>query len=189
MRVDVRVLAATDRDLQGLVEEGRFRADLYFRWVNPQVAVPPLRERQDDLPALVAHFVRRIADETGTRIEGLEPEALDALSAYRWPGNVRELKNALERAVLLADGPVLRRIDLPYTLAADPRRPGEAQPSTAPVPLGQGLPRPAPRSLRALERDGIVAALAAARGNKAQAARVLEVDRGTLYKKIKDYDL
>ncbi|MFZ4735577.1 MAG: sigma 54-interacting transcriptional regulator [Bradymonadia bacterium] len=189
VRVDVRVLVATDRDLHGLVDEGRFRADLCFRCASLQVAVPPLRERADDLPALVGDLVRRLAEETGHRIEGLEPEVLEALAAEPWPGNVRALKNALERAVLRAEGPVLRRADLLPALGAGRRGPGETQPSNAPIPLGQALPRPAPRSLRALERDGIVAALAAARGNKAQAARILEVDRGTLYKKIKDYDL
>ncbi len=186
---DVRVVAATARDLQRLVDEHRFRADLYFRLSSRQVAVPPLRERAEDLPELVGQLVQRAAHEAGRRLEGIESEALEALCADLWPGNVRELKNALERAVFLAEGPILRGVDLAPNFSVGRRGGGEPRPSSAHVPLGQGVPRPAARSLHALEREGIAAALAAAHGNKALAARILEVDRGTLYKKIKDYDL
>jgi two-component system, NtrC family, response regulator HydG len=105
--VDVRVIAATNRDLRAMVGEGRFQEDLYYRLSVIPVELPPLRERTEDIPPLVEHFVRKHAQRMGRRIEGLEPLALERLKTYRWPGNVRELENTIERAIVLASGPVI----------------------------------------------------------------------------------
>jgi len=101
----VRVIAATNRDLRAMVADGRFQEDLYYRLSVIPVELPPLRERRDDIPLLVDHFVRKHVGRTGKRIEQVDKPALDALSAYDWPGNVRELENTIERAVVLATGP------------------------------------------------------------------------------------
>ncbi len=105
--VDVRVIAATNRDLRAMVADGRFQEDLFYRLSVIPIELPPLRERLEDIPPLVEHFLRKHAQRVGRRIEGIEPLALERLSAYRWPGNVRELENAIERAVVLAAGPVV----------------------------------------------------------------------------------
>jgi two-component system NtrC family response regulator len=105
--VDVRVIAATNRNLRAMVAEGRFQEDLFYRLSVIPVELPPLRERPEDIPLLVEHFLRRHAQRVGRRIDGIEPAALERLAAYRWPGNVRELENAIERAVVLAPGPVV----------------------------------------------------------------------------------
>jgi DNA-binding NtrC family response regulator len=105
--VDVRVIAATNRDLRAMVAEGRFQEDLFYRLSVIPIALPPLRERPEDIPLLVEHFLRKHASRVGRRIDSIEPLALERLSAYRWPGNVRELENAIERAVVLAAGPVV----------------------------------------------------------------------------------
>ena len=105
--VDVRVIAATNRDLRAMVADGRFQEDLFYRLSVIPIELPPLRERPEDIPLLVEHFLRKHAQRVGRRIDGIEPAALERLSAYRWPGNVRELENAIERAVVLAAGPVI----------------------------------------------------------------------------------
>jgi two-component system NtrC family response regulator len=105
--VDVRVIAATNRDLRAMIVEGRFQEDLFYRLSVIPVELPPLRERPEDIPLLVEHFVRKHAQRMGRRIDGVEPKALERLAAYRWPGNVREIENAIERAVVLATGTVI----------------------------------------------------------------------------------
>src|SRR6202040_4051605 len=106
-RVDVRVIAATNRDLRQMVAEGRFQEDLFYRLNVIPIELPPLRERRDDIPALVEHFVRKHAQRTGRRIERIDDGALAALEQYDWPGNVRELENTIERAVVLSEGPII----------------------------------------------------------------------------------
>jgi DNA-binding NtrC family response regulator len=106
-KVDVRVIAATNRDLRRMVSEGRFLEDLFYRLSVIPLAIPPLRDRREDIPVLVEHFLRKHAARTGSRMEGVEDQALGALQAYDWPGNVRELENTIERAVVLSDGPVI----------------------------------------------------------------------------------
>ncbi len=205
--VDVRVIAATNRELSKLVEEGRFRADLFYRLQVIQVELPPLRERMDDVPLLVQHFIQRYGSKIGRRIEGVTPEALEALMQHPWPGNIRELKNAVERALVLGEGPFLRLDDLPPSLGGQPvgrtrtgATPPLAQTQALPTPpIGHAtsptasLPHVGPgarvQSLRALERQGIAQALTATGGNKLRAAELLEIDRSTLYKKIKEYGL
>ncbi len=203
--VDVRVVAATNRDLSDMVRRGQFRDDLFYRLSVIHQVVPPLRERREDIPQLAEYFLARLRTQVPRRIIGFAEEALRVLMAHAWPGNVRELKNAIERAIVLGEGDRIRAQDLPPNITGDT---GYITPPTAPfarpiTPLEQAAPSAAAaaipvttappviqaRPLRELERAGIVAALAATGGNKAQAAQLLEIDRSTLYKKIKDYGI
>jgi transcriptional regulator with GAF, ATPase, and Fis domain len=232
IEVDVRMVAATNRDLADMVKRGSFREDLYYRLSVIHIDVPPLRERLDDVPLLAEFFLARFRSQAARRIAGFAADALAAMTRYGWPGNVRELRNAVERAVVLGDrdqivaadlppqvlaaplqrmrpspptpplgssaisvppGPPLATIDpAPPALLTPPRAtPPPAVPpsSAAPAPSATAVRPPPPRSLRDLEKQGILAALAATGGNKAQAAAILEIDRSTLYKKLKDYDI
>ena len=224
LEVDVRVVAATNRDLAEMVRRGTFREDLFYRLSVIHIEVPPLRDRLDDVPLLADFFLARFRSQAPRRISGFAADALAAMTRYAWPGNVRELRNAVERAVVLGDREHIIAADLPpQVLAAAPPRirispptpplgsnsialpaitidapppppapPPPAPPAAAPSATAApaATPRPAPaRSLRALEKQGILAALAATGGNKAQAAAILEIDRSTLYKKLKDYDI
>jgi len=215
IEVDVRMVAATNRDLAEMVKRGTFREDLFYRLSVIQIDVPPLRERLDDVPLLADHFLARFRHQAARRISGFAPDALAAMTRYAWPGNVRELRNAVERAIVLGDREMIVAADLPpqvLAMAQPPRtRPspptpplGSASMTAMPVapppvsnatidmppPVARSLPPPVvARSLRDLEKDGILAALAATGGNKAQAASILEIDRSTLYKKLKDYDI
>ncbi|HKA88696.1 MAG TPA: sigma 54-interacting transcriptional regulator [Haliangiales bacterium] len=189
---DVRVIAATNRDLKAMVGGGAFREDLYYRLSVIQTEVPPLRARRDDIQALAEHFLEKLRFQTGRRVHGFSPEAMRALLAYHWPGNVRELRNAVERALVLGEAELVRLEDLPHDVAvAAPH--AAAAPPTAPsafvVPRGATPPPAPPASLRELEKQGILAALAQTNGNKAQAAAILQIDRSTLYKKLKEYGI
>src|SRR6185369_362245 len=117
IKIDVRIIAATNADVGAAVAAGSFREDLYYRLNVVHLTVPPLRERVDDIELLVAHFIRRYNHEFSKRIQGLSPEAVAALRAYRWPGNVRELQNVVERSVVLVDGPTIDVEDLPLELS------------------------------------------------------------------------
>jgi DNA-binding NtrC family response regulator len=205
--VDVRVIAATNRDLAEMVRRGQFREDLYYRLSVIHTVVPSLRERPEDIPELANYFLHRLRSGVGRRVTGFAPDALRALAAHTWPGNVRELRNAIERAIVLGEGELVRLADLPplvgaaggaRTPTAPFNVPAMPPPPGGPASHGPGLPAltpPAgalphiPRSLRELEREGIIAALRATNGNKAQAAQILEIDRSTLYKKIKEYEI
>ena len=198
--VDVRVVAATNRDLAEMVRLGSFREDLYYRLSVIHTVVPPLRARPGDIPLLAAHFLARLRRRVPRRVTGFTPQALAAMRGHAWPGNVRELRNAVERAIVLGEGDLIRLEDLPPLMASAGRAVAAPPAPAAPAlpaapgapPLAAAAPAPAAlpaRPLRDLERDGIVAALAATGGNKAQAAALLEIDRSTLYKKIKDYGI
>ncbi len=213
IEVDVRVVAATNRDLAEMVKRGTFREDLYYRLSVIHIEVPPLRERLDDVPLLADFFLGRFRGQAARRISGFAPDALAAMTRYAWPGNVRELRNAVERAIVLGDREQIVAADLPPQVlaAAAPPRTRTASPTpplgsgsialpsitidplpppVSPAPAAPGPTKtPPPRSLRDLEKQGILAALAATGGNKAQAAVILEIDRSTLYKKLKDYDI
>jgi len=213
--VDVRMVAATNRDLAEMVKRGTFREDLFYRLSVIHIDVPPLRERLDDVPLLAEHFLARFRHQGARRITGFAPDALAAMTRYAWPGNVRELRNAIERAIVLGDREQIVAADLPPQVLAAASAPRTRHSPPTP-PLGSSIsgatappqpvsaatidPTPPPviaskpvpvaaRSLRDLEKDGILAALAATGGNKAQAAAILEIDRSTLYKKLKDYDI
>jgi DNA-binding NtrC family response regulator len=208
IEVDVRVVAATNRDLGEMVRRGQFREDLFYRLSVIHIEVPPLRERLDDVPLLADHFLARFRQQAARRITGFSPEALACMTRYHWPGNVRELRNAVERAIVLGDRDQIQPQDLPPQVLAQ-AAPPRTRPANPTPPLGSaissanlpavtidtspGMPavpaKPSAKSLRELEKEGILAALAATGGNKAQAAAILEIDRSTLYKKLKDYGI
>ncbi len=171
LQVDVRVIAATNRDLAAMVREGTFRDDLFYRLNVIVLHLPPLRDRKEDIPLLVEHFLDRLSAETHKTVEGLTPEAMDLLTGHSWPGNVRELRNALERAVVVAAGPLIQPADLGLATA------GEQAAAS-----GTG-------SLEDVEKTHVAAVLKSCHGNISQAARVLGIDRVTLYNKIKKYGL
>jgi len=181
--VDVRVIAATNRDLQALVVAQQFREDLFYRLSVLHEEVPPLRARPTDIGPLAQHFLEKLSASASRRILGFTEDALEALTAYAWPGNVRELRNAVERAIVLGDGEWVMAHDLPDCIAT-PRRQ-----APGPRALGTASEDARPQSLKELEREGIVRALTATAGNKARAAQILESDRSTLYKKIRDYNI
>jgi DNA-binding NtrC family response regulator len=174
--IDVRLVAATHRDLPQRVRDGQFREDLLYRLSVIETHLPPLRERREDIPLLVHHFLRDLGDRLGRRIEQVSPAALEVLGRYRWPGNVRELRNVIERALVLGDSAQLELDDLPPELL-------HAAPITAPTVSATIRP------LVELEREAIAAALTATGGNKARAAALLGIDRTTLYRKLKDHAL
>jgi len=170
--VDVRLIAATHRDLGAAIREGVFREDLYYRLNVVALHLPPLRHRRPDIPTLVDHLLERINRDNDTTVSGVSREALEAFLRYPWPGNVRELGNVLERAVVLTRGQVIHLDDLPSTI----RAPSEK------ALAGDG-------SLADSERAAIVAALAAARGNRSVAADRLGIHRNTLRRKIRELDI
>ncbi len=170
-RVDVRLVCATNRDLEAEVKATRFREDLYFRINVVTVRLPPLRERPGDIPILAAHFLAKIARREGRAQASLSREALEGLCRHNWPGNVRELENAIERAVAVAKGGIILHSDLPF----------EVQGQGLPAPGGLIDDRP---PLAELERRYIALVLAEAGGNKKKAAEKLGIDRRTLYRAL-----
>jgi transcriptional regulator with GAF, ATPase, and Fis domain len=181
VKVDVRVIAATNRDLERDVTEGRFRRDLYFRLRVLEIIVPSLRKRVEDIAELSHYFLQRFNAETGRKLRGFTPEAMEMMRKYRWPGNVRELKNVVERAVVLARGEFIEREDLTLSQISTAGDTGEQQ-------LAHAQPfRPA--SLSEIERDHILATLVATNWNKSQTAALLGIERSTLDRKIRRYEL
>src|SRR5919205_1360230 len=184
--VDVRIVAATNRDLQSAADAGEFRRDLYFRLAVFPVRVPPLRERGDDVLLLARHFAAQLGRELRKREATLTDEALEALRAHTWPGNVRELENAIERACILADSTALTPADLGLARAAGGEKVEEV---AAGFDTSGTLAEAADRAVRSVERRKIADALRAAEGNKTRAAEALGVSYKTLLTKIKDYEL
>jgi two-component system, NtrC family, response regulator AtoC len=170
--VDVRIIAATNRDLKRAVEEGRFREDLFYRLNVIPIVVPPLRERKEDLPLLVEHFLEQLGAEMKRQVEAVSPEGMAILMSHDWPGNVRELRNILERGIVVAPGPVLQPLDLGLIQTAG----------------GYDL-KAEPASLEEVERRHVADVLHHTAGNVTQAARILDIDRVTLYNKIRKYGL
>ena len=180
--VDVRVVAATHRDLSRMVSEGQFREDLFFRLNVVPVEIPPLRERRDDVAMLAEHFVQRFCRELGRPTARLDPRALTLMQAYAWPGNVRELKNAIERVVLLEADDVILPEHLPSEISRG-AAPGPSGGANDPFPRGVVLP------FTAIEKMAIEHALRVCEGNKTRAATQLGISRQTLRTKLKDYAL
>ena len=179
VKVDVRVIAATNRDLERDVAEGRFRRDLYFRLRVLEIVVPSLRKRPEDIPELAYYFLQRFNAETGRKLRGFTPQAMDLMRKYRWPGNVRELKNVVERAVVLTRGEYIEHDDLTLSqlsTAGDTNELSGLQPFRA-------------ASLADMERQHILATLVATGWNKSQAANMLGIERSTLDRKIRRYEL
>jgi transcriptional regulator with GAF, ATPase, and Fis domain len=191
IRVDVRVLAATHCDLEQLIREGRFRQDLYYRLNVISIAVPPLRERREDIPELALHFLRLYAQRCGRPVAQVDDDALAALKAFAWPGNVRQLENVIQRAVVVAEGPALTLRELPPELVDGVESillPVRDEDDDTPLELSLGVhAERAARDRR--EREQLVRALAATNGNKAEAARVLGMARSTLVSRLKKHGL
>jgi two-component system response regulator HydG len=182
IEVDVRIVAATNRDLETEVAEGRFREDLFYRLNVLPMIVPPLRERQDDIPLLAHHFLEHYARKNRKPAKGFSPPAMDMLVKYDWPGNVRELENAIERAVILLAGEHITERQLPMNIVQKyPVQEMAARPLAA-VPNGT-------RSLEEIEKEAILVTLEATKGNKSETARRLGITRKTLHNKIKSYGL
>jgi transcriptional regulator with GAF, ATPase, and Fis domain len=193
VKVDVRVVAATHQDLERLIEQGRFRDDLFYRLNVLPIYVPPLRERIEDIPELALHFLRLHAKRTGRVLDGIDDDALALLKAYSWPGNIRQLENVIERAVVIADGPGITPAEFPAELHA----------ATEPIPAGNGkngdrnhypdllvgTSAEFRSEIGRSEREHLVRALAAAGGNKAEAARALGIARSTLLSRLKRHGL
>ena len=177
-KIDIRIVAATNQNLHTMVNEGSFRPDLFYRLNVVPISIPPLRERKDDIPLQAKHFLEKFALRYEKMIESIPDEIITAFLAYSWPGNTRELENAMERLVLLSDGPVLDSANMPAEIVTD------------------GLPEPAEDfkgrvgdAASAAEKHLIREALEKAAGNRTRAAEILGISRRTLYKKIKEYDL
>jgi DNA-binding NtrC family response regulator len=168
--VDFRVIAATNRDLQEMVRAGQFREELYWRLNVFTIDIPPLKERMEDILPLAEHFLARFSQAMNRRDMSLAPSAIEALQGYSWPGNVRELQNAIERAVVIGTPPLIESRDLPVQITGTPERPGEG-------------------SLASVERAHIQSVLNSTNWNISRSARILEVDRVTLYNKIRKYGL
>jgi transcriptional regulator with GAF, ATPase, and Fis domain len=180
VKVDVRVIAATNRDLERDVAEGRFRRDLYFRLRVLEILVPPLRKRIEDIPELAHYFLQKFNAETGRKLRAFSPQAMEMMRKYRWPGNVRELKNVVERAVVLARGEFIEPDELTLSQLSTAGDTGD-------LPAPDKQFRPA--SLADIERQHILATLTATNWNKSQTAALLGIERSTLDRKIRRYEL
>ncbi|HEX7260706.1 MAG TPA: sigma-54 dependent transcriptional regulator [Luteolibacter sp.] len=184
IKVDVRVVAATNKNLQQLVAQGTFREDLYFRLNVVKIEMPPLRDRKEDIVLLANSFLQEFAKENDRPVKPLSDAALQLLLAYPWPGNVRELRTAIEHGVVMSNDPVIEARHLPQFLFSQPVIHGESRP-----PAKMALDAPTDFNLHALETNTIRTALATAGGNRTHAADLLGVSRRTLQRKLKDLGL
>jgi two-component system response regulator HydG len=180
IKVDVRVIAATNKDLIQEIETGRFREDLYYRLNVINLSVPPLRDRKEDIPILAQHFLTVFADKNQKKIKGLTPQAMDRLLKHQWPGNVRELMNAVERAIVLSRSEYLDEEELALLNVGEPSRENA-------FPTGHKVPANLP--LDEVEKATIIKMLESTGGNKSEAARRLGITRKTLHKKLKKYGM
>jgi two-component system, NtrC family, response regulator HydG len=190
VRVDVRVIAATNIDLKEKVKKGEFREDLYFRLLIIDIHLPPLRQRKGDIALLSDHFRQRFAKNLGRSITGISEQAQALLCRYHWPGNVRQLEHAIERACVLCTGTTIATGDLPDEIVQQPPEQDEL-PTFPEMPERRSLEITSPRETAPMDGttavvQGIISALKRAGGNKAKAARLLGVDRSTLYRKIRE---
>ncbi len=177
VKVDVRIIAATNRNLEEEVRKGAFRDDLFYRLSVVPLHIPPLRERREDIPLLIEHFITAFSKEYNVEPKRLAPEALDKLIAYPWPGNIRELQNVIERVFALSQSAAITLTDLPISISGFEERPVNFQELSE-------LP-----TLEQMEKSLIAAALRKGQGNKNEAARILAIDRQRLYRKIEKYGL
>ena len=186
VKVDVRIVSATHRDLEQQIANGTFREDLYYRLNVFPIRLPPLRDRPSDIPHLAEHFLQKYAPGAGKAVRGIDASATAALCAYPWPGNVRELENVVERALILARGPEITGADLEFTRRAPPAG-AAATPARGGAADSGG--RPLGERLHEQERAAIVASIDAAQGNIAHAARALGINRSTLYYRLRKHGL
>jgi len=190
-KVDIRVIAATNRDLKKEVARGAFREDLFYRLNVVSLRLPPLRERKEDIPLLTQHFLARLGSSYA-----ISTDAMDAMLAHEWPGNVRELENAVQRMVAINSGPVLNAVDLPTAVltqvaASDLSHLSAhvAEPEDGDVPNFVRPPHGRIKPLPETEKGAILEALAYTRGDRTEAARLLGIGRTTLYRKLKEYQI
>jgi nitrogen regulation protein NR(I) len=194
LRVDVRLIAATNRNLEALIADGRFREDLFYRLNVVPIALPALRDRREDIPLLIQHFIEKYNRRLGKRVERVDEGALEILTAYGWPGNIRELENVMERSVLFADGPLVTVAQLPETLR---ERTGAAAVPVAPVGALGAIAAPSGASMKDivrqaqadLEKTLISRALDETNGNVTRAAKLLQISRKSLQVKMKELGL
>jgi len=177
--VDVRIISATNQNLRKLIEQNRFREDLYFRIRGVDVSLPPLRERPEDIPLLARHFLEEAVEDTGSKVTGITEAAMRILAGYEWPGNIRQLKNAIRTMVVMCDCDKIDVPDLPPEIAQRRQLTGASSP---PASLA-GV------SLNDLERKAIMDTLARTEGNREKAAKILGIGERTLYRKIREYNL
>jgi len=186
-KVDVRIICSTNQELDSLIDEGRFRQDLYYRLETFSISVPPLRERKDDIPLLAAHFLNRFCLQTGKKIQGFTPESMEQLNSYSFPGNVRELQNVIERAVTFCHGPKLDVEHLPTRIRqcvdTEIKKTGSSSIDMTDVLLKGYDQLP---SLQEIEKKYIERVLEKVDGNKRRAAAILGVSRRTLYRHLED---
>ncbi len=180
LKVDVRILAATNRTLDEEVKAGNFREDLFYRLNVVTLDIPPLRERQEDIPLLAQHFLEKFAEKNHRQVKGVTPLAMDMLLRYPWPGNVRELENTIERAVILLPGEHITEKELPSNIREAFSVDGGLSPPPVSAPAAN-------RPLGEIEREAILATLEDSGGNKSETARRLGINRKTLHKKLKEY--
>jgi two-component system response regulator HydG len=187
--VDVRFLAATNKDLDQARRDKTFREDLYYRIRGAVIELPPLRNRREDIPLLITHLIAKSAEKHGKVIEGIDSDAKAALVAHHWPGNVRELESTLDYMVALAQGPRLKITDVP------PQVSGSSSPAEVPPSMAENAASPgtaitlAGMNLAELEKKAIQETLNAVQGNREQAAKILGIGERTLYRKINEYGL
>ncbi|MDP8255199.1 MAG: sigma-54 dependent transcriptional regulator [Candidatus Alcyoniella australis] len=180
IKIDVRVITATNKDLLEEIRKNNFREDLYYRLHIVPIKVPPLRERKEDIPPLVEHFITKLGKRTNKKVRMIDEEAMNVLMEYYWPGNIRELENIIEQSMVLTDGEVIRASDLPMFMAIDrPRGDLESQLGT----------RPLPEIVDEIERDLIKAAYGRANGVKTETAKLLGIKTSALYYKLEKYGL
>ena len=191
LTVDVRVVAATNRDLRAMVEQGTFREDLFYRLNVVNIRIPPLRERREDIPEILDFYLKKSAADNGKDVADISPEALGVLMAYDWPGNVRELRNCVERMVVFARGATLTMTDVPADIRSAVGEQFEAKampPKTAETASAESLPNVG-LNVKENEKSLILKALEECGGNRSQAALKLNISRRTLYRKLHEYGL
>ena len=195
IKVDVRVIAATNKDLAGMVADGKFREDLYFRLNVVNIHMPPLRQRKEDIPSLANAFLRELAKENNKPMREIGPETMQALTAYNWPGNVRELRTAIEHGIVMGTGARMLVRHLPATLRGEapaptmhrPGRPQQQQPGAESLPSFTAMPPDL--SIEKMEIRFILEALQRTRQNRSEAAKLLGISRRTLQRKLKELKL
>ena len=189
LSVDVRVVAATNRNLKAMVAEGTFREDLFYRLNVINIKLPPLRERRDDIPVIMDYYLKKCSAENGKAIENFSPDAINMMCAYDWPGNVRELRNAVERMVVFAEGTTLTMNDVPEDIRKALFEQFEKK-DNSPAPQNQGTqPEPAVLDIHENEKALIIKALEECGGNRSQAANKLKISRRTLHRKLNEYGI
>jgi two-component system response regulator AtoC len=189
-RVDVRLIAATNRDLQKEIDAGHFRKDLYYRLAVVPIVLPSLRERKSDIPMLAKHFIEKYNKRLNKKIEGLSDDAMTVLQAWPWPGNIRELENLMERVIVFADGPLLTAKDLPEPVRGGMSASASSSDVSTPSNVSVGALKDIVRQETAkVEKDLIVKALEETQGNVTRAAKLLQISRKSLQTKMKEFGL